>query len=717
MTQSVHPIAAFCGRWMCALAIALVGCGDDNGGTGGNPHLPGPSDALDAPRTGDGSGPDAMADAAPTLHCGMTGPEVAPLPSSGMASGGAPIGTSMFMGSCGGGTGAEAIYYVPVNQPLTSITFSTDVPQTTSMPILYVRTTCDDTSTEVGCMASSTTAKAHVTVMNPPMGTNYFVFIDEPSAGQSGIFALTVSGNIADGQPCDPANQAFTCNPRHVCVDRNGAGPHCEVARCGDGMDNDGDGKIDFPHDPGCTAFEDDDESDDCPSGPNCPQCGNGIDDDGDGKIDYDPPAGGMSDPGCSSQNDPSEIDECIPGVMVTEFDSNGHAAGDTTSAANHFAPSSACAFEALAGDQVFHYRVDQPTRAVNVTMTVGSSFFDPIVYIRKNNCGDINSQVGCQLASSGTVATGATNLTVGNDLYFFADGELSGTSSAGPFTMQLDVQLDLNAACTPGVTWKHCGAGLKCQNNVCVKTQCADGIDNDGDSWIDYPMDPGCTSLDDDTENSDTCMQNPNSANCPQCGNGRDDDGDGLIDYPMDPGCQDRADNNEADDCFPASGMPGVMVTDITGMTDVDGQTCPTGATCPGTCTAGTNCGVFTSNTCANFSTGPEKVYLYRLTTAVSSMTATTCTALAGGNTDFDTVLYIRKTSCVNDPMNTMMNEVTCDDDNGSQTPPAGTCGSTESLHSYVHTGPLQPGNYFIFVDGYSTNMGHFHLHVTTTP
>src|SRR5262249_47819079 len=133
--------------------------------------------------------------------------------------------------------------------------------------------------------------------------------------------------------------------------------------------------------------------------------------------------------------------------------------------------------------------------------------------------------------------------------------------------------------------------------------------------------------------------------------------------------------------------------------------------------------CGLFTSNTCATFSTGPEKVFLYRLTTAVSSMTATTCTAAIpnftppGCQTDIDTVPYIRKGPCVNDPTNTLMNEIVCDDDNASQSPPAGTCGTTEGLHSYVHTGPLQPGNYFIFMDGYSTNMGHFHLHVTTTP
>jgi hypothetical protein len=55
---------------------------------------------------------------------------------------------------------------------------------------------------------------------------------------------------------------------------------------------------------------------------------------------------------------------------------------------------------------------------------------------------------------------------------------------------------------------------------------QCSDGIDNDGDGYTDYPNDPGCTDLDDPTEN-------PN----PPCSDGIDNDGDGLVDC-ADPGC-----------------------------------------------------------------------------------------------------------------------------------------------------------------------------------
>ena len=41
-----------------------------------------------------------------------------------------------------------------------------------------------------------------------------------------------------------------------------------------------------FTFDPGCLVPNQDGETDDCPSGPNCPQCGNGLDDDADGAAD-----------------------------------------------------------------------------------------------------------------------------------------------------------------------------------------------------------------------------------------------------------------------------------------------------------------------------------------------------------------------------------------------------------------------------------------------
>ncbi|MBA2346716.1 MAG: hypothetical protein H0V81_00335 [Solirubrobacterales bacterium] len=76
--------------------------------------------------------------------------------------------------------------------------------------------------------------------------------------------------------------------------------------QCSDGVDNDGDGKIDFPNDPGCSSASDNSEAD---SGSGAiAQCSDGKDNDGDGKIDF------PNDPGCSSASDNSEVDTANTG-------------------------------------------------------------------------------------------------------------------------------------------------------------------------------------------------------------------------------------------------------------------------------------------------------------------------------------------------------------------------------------------------------------------
>ncbi len=92
------------------------------------------------------------------------------------------------------------------------------------------------------------------------------------------------------------------------------------MPQCSDGRDNDGDGKIDYPNDPGCFSPQEDSEVDDCPTGPQCPQCSDGIDNDGNGLID-DP-----NDPGCSSAADDEEFTEnpvaCGANVMIKQMPS-----------------------------------------------------------------------------------------------------------------------------------------------------------------------------------------------------------------------------------------------------------------------------------------------------------------------------------------------------------------------------------------------------------
>ena len=70
---------------------------------------------------------------------------------------------------------------------------------------------------------------------------------------------------------------------------------------------------------------------------------------------------------------------------------------------------------------------------------------------------------------------------------------------------------------------------------------ECNDGVDNDGDTYTDYPADPECTSLQDDSE-----LATP-GAYRPECVDGLDNDADTFIDYPNDPGCGSYYDTDEA--------------------------------------------------------------------------------------------------------------------------------------------------------------------------
>jgi hypothetical protein len=84
----------------------------------------------------------------------------------------------------------------------------------------------------------------------------------------------------------------------------------------------------------------------------------------------------------------------------------------------------------------------------------------------------------------------------------------------------------------------------------VITQPDCNDGLDEDGDGAIDFPEDPGCSSLDDDSE-LDASLA---------CDNGLDDDADGWIDFPEDWGCTDLIDPSEVPE-------PGVAIGLLVGM------------------------------------------------------------------------------------------------------------------------------------------------------
>lgn len=108
-------------------------------------------------------------------------------------------------------------------------------------------------------------------------------------AGTAGELNTTAcadgTDNDGDGRidyPLDPG-----------CSRASGTDEGAAAAACSDGADNDGDGRVDYPADPGCGSGADTDETNN--------QCANGIDDDGDGQADY------PNDPGCASAGDDQE--------------------------------------------------------------------------------------------------------------------------------------------------------------------------------------------------------------------------------------------------------------------------------------------------------------------------------------------------------------------------------------------------------------------------
>ncbi|MGH8454650.1 MAG: hypothetical protein ACRES4_07550, partial [Nevskiales bacterium] len=92
---------------------------------------------------------------------------------------------------------------------------------------------------------------------------------------------------------------------------------------------------------------------------------------------------------------------------------------------------------------------------------------------------------------------------------------------------------------------------GAKSKSNDPVAAQCADAADNDGDTLIDFPADPGCASAS-DTDETDTPPP-------PVCSDGLDNDGDTKTDFPNDPGCTSSADTDETDPVAPTACSDGV--------------------------------------------------------------------------------------------------------------------------------------------------------------
>ncbi len=341
----------------------------------------------------------------------------------------------------------------------------------------------------------------------------------------------------------------------------------CQQFQCSDGIDNDGDGRTDFPSDPGCTSAQDNNEGDeaacqdrrdndgdglvDWPLDPGCvsptdtdefnaplPACSDGQDNDHDGRID-------MLDPGCSNPQDTNEgddpacsdrIDNDNDGLVDWPLDPG--CVGPTDTDETNALPQCSDGL-----DNDFDGKVDM--------LDPGCS--SP----QDNNEGDDPVQSGCVEITKQTFDPHGTALPVTAQFTFILDATrvayndstgrarfdnvLAGTHTVAEIIPSGWTQLSITPAnglvtVAPGQTCAQ--ITFRNRQVFVANAQCNDGYDNDGDGLVDYPQDTGCSSATDNDEYNSTFV--------PQCRDGIDNDGDGLSDYPLDPGCANQDDNNE---------------------------------------------------------------------------------------------------------------------------------------------------------------------------
>lgn len=257
----------------------------------------------------------------------------------------------------------------------------------------------------------------------------------------------------------------------------------CTAEICTDGKDNNCDNKIDCA-DPACFFA------------PNCqpkPEiCNNGTDDDNDTLTD-------CADPDCA--NNPICVLQQANCLSPKLIPGSGTYTGDTTG--NVSETKGSCGGDA--GEAVFYFVLTQPSR-VHLD-TIGTSF-DSNLYVRTGKC-NTGKEIGCDDDSAGSQWAAKIDFTIlyPGTYYVFLDGltiDPDLGANEGPFVLNVEIEPN-------------------------PKEQCADGIDNDGDVYVDC-ADPDCATQ----GKCATCLLGGPGApefGVGACTNGLDDDCDGTAD------------------------------------------------------------------------------------------------------------------------------------------------------------------------------------------
>jgi hypothetical protein len=276
------------------------------------------------------------------------------------------------------------------------------------------------------------------------------------------------------------------CDGKNDCADSqclaSPACQNCTAEICNDGIDNDCDQLIDCA-DSACFLTPT------CAAKPEV--CNNGLDDDFDGNIDCQD-SDCATNPLCQTQHA-----NCLSPLLVT----TGTYTGDTTGHPNETKGS--CGGDA--GEAVFYFVLDDPSF---VHLDSAGSSFDSVLYVRTGACNS-GKEIDCDDDSGATMNAAELEFTIlyPGTYYVFLDGytvDPQGGPNEGPYTLNVDI-----IANPPEV--------------------CGDGIDNDGDVYVDC-ADPDCATV-------AGCL-NCNGGQPPEpefgpgrCTDGEDNDCDGKVD------------------------------------------------------------------------------------------------------------------------------------------------------------------------------------------
>ena len=355
-----------------------------------------------------------------------------------------------------GGAGSERVYRFTIDAPR-SLRASTVDGQTTADTVLYLRGECRDTTTELSCSDDFEGANASEIFVERIEAGTYYLVVDAFRATDSGSYKLTTEFTVPDGASCQvgghPCQAGLTCRK----LTPSAPTTTCEKPACGDGVDSDGDGLVDFPNDPGCTDLNDVDETDDCPDGPNCPVCSNGKDDDGDDKVDY------PEDGACTSANDTSEQecgDEEDPIELITE----GNTASTTEGASDDSMGSCGGGGEA---DRVHVLNIASELESLRID-TVGSEV-DTVLYVRGPDSCD-SEEIECNDdgpgADDGNSIIELDETSPGT--YFIV---VDGYTDAGAYELNVRGVIKKGEACeeeTIDAGIFECAEGSSCTDSVC---------------------------------------------------------------------------------------------------------------------------------------------------------------------------------------------------------------------------------------------------------